>query len=383
MDLDLTPEQSLLKDTVDRLIADRYGFDARRRIAATPEGWSADLWAHYAELGLLGLPFAERHGGFGGGPIESMIVMEAFGRGLVLEPYFASVILGGGLIDAAADEARQQAILPQVAAGRLKLAFAQMEAQAGHDLAEVATLARRDGDGWIVDGAKTLVLHGQAADRLIVSARTAGARNDRWGIGLFLVDAAAPGIARHGYATQDGLRAADIVFDGVPAERLDAGDAFAAIEAVAQQAIAALCAEAVGVMSAAFALTIDYLKTRRQFGQTIGAFQALQHRAADMYVLVEQARGMALLAATALSDDDPMQRWRSIAAAKAYIGQAGRRLGQEAVQLHGGIGMTMEYAVGHYFKRLTVIDLLFGDADMHLAEVGRLGGLIGGERDAL
>ncbi|MBU6499333.1 MAG: acyl-CoA dehydrogenase family protein, partial [Rhodospirillales bacterium] len=218
MDFDLSDDQRLLKDSVDRLIADRYDFESRRRHAREPDGWSREVWAQYAELGLLGLPFAEAHGGFGGGPVETMLVMEAFGRGLVLEPYLATVVLGGGLVRHAGSAAQQEALLPAVASGTMKLAFAQVERHSRHDLADVSTTAVRDGAGWTLNGEKSVVLHGDVADKLLVTARTAGARQDAAGIGLFLVDGKAAGMTRRGYATQDGLRAAEISFDNVRAE---------------------------------------------------------------------------------------------------------------------------------------------------------------------
>jgi pimeloyl-CoA dehydrogenase small subunit len=384
MDFDLNEEQRLLKQSVDRLIADHYDFAKRSRYSAEPEGWSAQMWSRYAEMGLLGLPFAEADGGFGGGPVETMIVMEALGRGLVLEPYFATVVLCGALLRHAATDAQRAPWVSSIADGTNRLAFAQVERQSRYVLADVSTRARPTSQGWSVDGAKSVVVHGDAAHALLVSARVAGDQRDRNGIGLFLVDAGAPGVVRRAYPTQDGQRAAEIIFENAPAIALgDPGTAIHAIEHAVDEAIAGLCAEAVGAMAASLDLTVAYLKTRRQFGRAIGEFQALQHRAVDMYVLVEQARSMALLATMAANERDATSRRATISAAKAFIGRASRRLGQEAVQLHGGIGMTMEYSIGHYFKRLTMIDLMFGDADSHVAEVARLGGLIEDRRDPL
>ncbi|MEJ0015471.1 MAG: acyl-CoA dehydrogenase family protein [Acetobacteraceae bacterium] len=378
MDFDLTDEQRLLKDSVDRLVADQYQFEQRKKYAAEPGGWSTAVWRQLAELGLLGLPFAEAHGGFGGGAVETMIVMEAFGRGLVLEPYFATVILGGGLLRRAGSAGQQQALLPLVAQGTLKLAFAHVERQSRYDLADVATTARQDGGAWLLDGAKSVVLHGDCADRLLVTARVAGGRRDRAGIGLFLVEAGAPGVSRRGYPTQDGLRAAEVTLTGARGEAVGtAGEALPAIEHVVDEAIAALCAEAVGTMQVMHETTLEYLKTRQQFGRPIGQFQVLQHRSVDMLVALEQARSMAMFAAVMAAEEDVTERRRAIAAAKVQIGRSGRHIGQEAVQLHGGIGMTMEYKVGHYFKRMTMLDKLFGDADVHLETLARLGGLFG------
>lgn len=376
MDFDLTDEQRLLKESVDRLILDQYQFQQRKQYMAEPAGYSAAMWARFAEQGLLGLPFAEAQGGFGGGAVETMIVMEAFGRGLVVEPYFATVILGGGLLRRAADAALLAAMVPDITAGKLKLAFAHVERHSRYDLANVTTTAQRDGSGYLLNGAKSVVLHGDAADRILLTARVAGGQFERDGIGLFLVDAAAPGLTRRGYPTQDGLRAAELTLDKVHATALSE-DALPLIEHAVDEAIAALCAEAVGTMQAMQDLTLEYLKTRKQFGRPIGSFQVLQHRSVDMLVALEQARSMAMFAAVMAAEENPVERRRAIAAAKSQIGRSGRHIGQEAIQLHGGIGMTMEYSVGHYFKRMTTIDQLYGDADQHLASLARLGGLFG------
>ncbi len=380
MDFELSEEQRLLKESVQRLLADRYGFEARQRYMAEPEGWSRQVWRQYAELGLLGLPFEEKYGGFGGGPVETMIVMEAFGRALALEPLFATVILGGGLIRLGGSAAQQQALLPKIADGSLLLAFGHVERQSRFDLFDVATTAKKDGAGYVLDGAKSVVLHGDTADKLIVSARVAGARRDKSGVGLFLVDAKANGMSRRGYPTVDGLRAAEIQLsnvrvgaDGVIGE---AGNALPLIERAVDIAIAALSAEAVGAMAAMHELTVEYLKTRKQFGVPIGAFQVLQHRAVDMFVALEQARSMAYFATMMAEETNAIERRKAISAAKVQIGRSVKLVGQQAIQLHGGIGMTMEYKVGHYFKRATMIDTLYGDADHHLAELARLGGLV-------
>ncbi len=380
MDFAFNDEQRLLKQSVERLMADRYGFEARQRFMKEPAGWSRELWRSYAELGLLGLPFEEQHGGIGGGPVETMIVMEAFGRALALEPFLATVVLGGGLLRLGADAAMRAALMGRIAAGEVMLAFAHAERQSRYDLADVATTARRDGAHYVLDGAKSLVIHGDCADKLIVSARLAGERRDRDGIGLFVVDADAAGVSRRAYPTVDGLRAAEVALSGVRvgADRVigEPGKAFPLIAKVVDGAIAALAAEAVGAMAAMHEITVEYLKTRKQFGVPIGNFQVLQHRAAEMLIALEQARSMALLATMMADEPDATERRKAISAAKVQIGRSGRFVGQQAIQLHGGIGMTMEYKVGHYFKRLTTIDTMFGDADHHLAELARLGGLI-------
>ena len=334
------------------------------------------MWGQFAEMGLLGLPFAETVGGFGGGPVETMIVMETFGRGLVLEPFFATVVLGGGLLRRAGSAALQAALIPQVTAGKLKLAFAHVERQSRYNLADVSTTARKSGSGYVLDGAKSVVLHGDCADKIFVTARIAGERRDRDGIGLFLVDAASPGVTRRGYPTQDGLRAAEISLAGVQADAVSE-NALPVIEHVIDEAIAALCAEAVGTMQVMHDSTQDYLKTRKQFGRPIGSFQVLQHRSVDMLVALEGARSMAMFAAVTASDENPIERRKSISAAKVQIGRSGKHVGQEAIQLHGGIGMTQEYSVGHFFKRMTMIEQMYGSADDHLAILARLGGLFG------
>ncbi|MDB5590518.1 acyl-CoA dehydrogenase family protein [Enterovirga sp.] len=379
MDFDLTDEQRLLKDSVERLIADRYDFESRKRFQAEPDGWSRANWAQFAELGLLAVPFAEEHGGMAGGPVETMIVMEAFGRGLVVEPYLATVVLGGGLLRHAASEEQRAELLPRLVAGELTLAFAHVERGSRYDLADVETRARRDGDGWVLSGEKGVVLHGDSADKLVVTARVSGERRDRSGIGLFLVDGAAAGVSRRGYPTQDGARAAEISLENVRAEAVlgDPEGGLGPAERVVDEAIAALCAEAVGLMGEMQDLTVEYIKTRKQFGQPIGSFQALQHRAADMVVASEQARSMTYFATMMSAADDPAERARSVSAAKVQICRSGRSVGQSAVQMHGGVGVTMEYRVGHYFKRMTAIETLFGDADFHLARLAESGGLFG------
>ncbi len=380
MDFELSEEQRLLKDSVERLIADRYGFEARKGYMQEPGGFSRELWRTYAELGLLGLGFDERHGGSGGGPIETMIVAEAFGRALALEPFLATVVLAGGLLRHAGNEDQRSALVPKIAAGELILAFAHCERQARYDLADIATTARRDGAAFVIDGTKSLVLHGDSADKIIVSARLAGDRREREGIGLFLIDAQSPDLTRRGYQTVDGLRAAEISLAQVRVDPDAAigepGAALPVIERVVDAALAALAAEAVGAMQAMHELTVDYLKTRRQFGVPIGNFQVLQHRAADMLIALEQARSMAMLATMMADEPDAVERHKAIAAAKVQIGRSGRLIAHGAVQLHGGIGMTTEYKVGHYFKRVTAIDALFGDADHHLVALARTDGLV-------
>ncbi|WFU62612.1 acyl-CoA dehydrogenase family protein [Bradyrhizobium brasilense] len=381
MDLDLSEEQRLLKDGVDRLMREHYSFEDRRKYRTERLGFSEAMWARYARLGLLGLPFPEADGGLGAGAVETMIVMEAFGKGLILEPYFATVVLAGGILRHGANEAQKANLIPAITEGRMKLAFAYTEPQSRYDLFDVETRAKKDGNGWVLNGTKGLVLHGDVADKIIVSARTAGSTRERDGIGLFLVDANAPGLMRRGYPTQDGLRAAEISLKNVRIAAADViGDpacAFPIISRVADEAVAALCAEAVGCFAEMHSVTVNYLKTRKQFGTTIGSFQVLQHRAVDMFVELEQSRSMSMFATMMAGESNVIERERALSAAKAQIGQSSKALGRQAIQLHGGIGMTMEYSIGHYFKHVTMIDMLLGDTDHHLQRLASLGGLFG------
>ncbi len=377
MDFDLSEEQRLLNESLDRLIGDRYAFEQRKSYAQSPEGWSRELWAQFGELGLLGLPFEERHGGSAGGPVETMIAMEAFGRALALEPYLATVVLGGGFLRHGGSAEQRADLVPQIADGSLTFAFAHTERQSRYDLNDIETRAVRDGTGWVIDGEKGVVLHGDTADKLIITARVGGGRRDSNGIAAFVVDGKAAGVARRGYPTQDGLRAAEVTLANVrvgPEGVLgEPGKALPLVERVVDEGIAALCAEAVGAMAVMHELTIEYLKTRRQFGREIGSFQILQHRAVDMLIALEQARSMAMFATMMATQDNAAERRNAVAAAKVQIGRSGKFIGQQAIQLHGGIGMTMEYKVGHYFKRVTMIDTMFGDADHHLRQLARRG----------
>src|SRR5271157_1813746 len=379
MDFELSGEQRMLRDNVARLMKDRYAFEARKGYGASAHGWSEALWREYADMGLLGAPFAEDDGGYGGGPVETMIVMEEFGKALALEPYLQTVVLCGALIKHGASPERRAELIGKLAAGELRLAFAQAERQSGYDLHDVALSARKDGGAFVLNGEKGLVGQGDSADKLIVSARIAGGRRDRDGIGLFLVDADAPGVTRRGYPTQDGQRGAEIAFADVRVEPQDVvghpEGALPIIEQAVDETIAALSAEAVGAMSEALAMTVEYMKTRKQFGVAIGSFQALQHRASDMTVALEQARSLMYLATMSAGEEDPGERAKAISAAKAQIGRSAKFIGQQAVQIHGGIGMTYEYKVGHLFKRLTMIDAAYGDADLHVRKLADRGSL--------
>ena len=364
MNFNYTEEQLALQDTLRRFIAKDYAFEHRRALAKSADGFDREAWKTFADFGILALPFHEDFGGLNGTAVDTMLVMEMLGRGLALEPYVSTVVLCGGLIRDAGSAAQKEALLPAIAGGELMLALAHHEPGGRYEIDRVATTATPTGSGWQLDGAKAVVLGAPSADKLIVSAR------DGKGLSLFLVDTKAPGVTLRAYPTQDGARAADIklakVAVGADALIGTAGNALPVIERALDYANAALCAEAVGVMSALNEVTLEYLKTRKQFGVPIGNFQALQHRMADMVIATEQARSMATLAAVRADSSDAAERSRAVAAAKAYVSQSARLVGQQAVQLHGGMGVVDELNVSHYFKRLTMIGLTFGDADYHL-----------------
>ena len=370
MDLDLTDEQKLLGQTVDDLLEKRYQANTRLQLLRSEQGWSRELWQQYAELGLLGLPFDEQYGGHGMGFAELAVVMESFGKALVLEPFIPTVLLGGALVARAGSPEQKQAILPAVASGELLLAFAFTEPESRWSLTDLHTTATQTDGGWRLTGHKIAVIGGDSADRLVVTALTSNGE-----VGLFLVDAG--DVQRSAHPMQDGTRGADIRLADAPAQALgEPAEAPGVIEAVLDVATAALCAEAVGAMDRMLWMTVEYLKTRVQFGRPIAVFQTLQHRAANMYVSLEQARSLALLAKLAVDADDVAQRRRTIRAAKIGVDAAARHVGQEAIQLHGGIGMTMEYPVGHYFKRTTVLAKTFADTDLLVEQVGADGGLV-------
>ncbi|HEY0490209.1 MAG TPA: acyl-CoA dehydrogenase family protein [Telluria sp.] len=367
MDFNFKEEQQQFADALKRWIGKDYSFEARKKIIHSESGVSDTAWATLAELGMTALPVPEEQGGFSGTAVDMFVVMQEIGRGLVVEPYLATVLgaeflkLGGG----------HAGLLEQVASGELKLACALGEKQSRHDLSDIATTASENGDSYTINGRKTVVIHGAQAGSLIVSARTSGAQRGTEGVSLFVVPANSSGVTVTGYRTLDGLRAADIVFDNVqaPLSALvgSAGAGWDILDAAADYGAGLLCAEALGAMEAIFAATLEYLKTRNQFGAPIGKFQALQHRMADMYIHLEQARSMALLAAVKLGSGDANERRRVVSAAKFRVGQAAKFVGQQAVQLHGGMGVTDELPAAHHFKRLSMIELSLGDSDHHLA----------------
>jgi alkylation response protein AidB-like acyl-CoA dehydrogenase len=371
MEFNYSEEQLALQDTLQRFISRDYDFDKRRKFSASTLGFSAESWTQYAELGLLALPFPDEFGGLGGNAVDVMLVMEQFGQGLLLEPYLSTVVTCGSLIRDAASQAMKQELLPKIADGSIKLALAGYEAAGRYDLSYVACKAEQSAGKWQLSGRKTVVLDGASANYFLVSARSSGKVADRDGISLFLVPSDTKGLTVSPYATQSGARAADLLLENVTlgSDALIgvAAQALPVIERAVDYAIAALCAEALGIMNALNKATLEYLKSRKQFGVAIGTFQALKHKMADMLIATEQARSMAIIAAVQADSQDATERRRAISAAKAYIGQAGRLVGQHAVQMHGGMGVVDELIVSHYFKRLTMIDLSLGDADYHLA----------------
>ena len=368
MDFGLSDDRRMVKDTIERFVRERYPIETRHSHAALDGGFNRATWQEFAELGLIGALLPEDAGGFGGTGEDILVVMEALGRGLVVEPFLATAVLGATPLVLAGTTA-QRAILEDVIAGGTLLTFAHGEPEGRYALAGVATTAERAGSNWVLRGQKAVVLNGDTADQLIVSARVEGAPGDAAGLALFLIDAAADGVTRRGYATVDGGRAAEIGLDGVEvgddAALGTPGDAYPVIERTIGRGVLALCAEALGLMEVCRDLTLDYLKTRRQFGRELGAFQALQHRMVDLCLEIEQARSATMLAAARL-EGQGRERERALSAAKNLIGRAGRLVAEESIQLHGGIGMTWEYALPHFAKRLVMIDHQLGDADFHL-----------------
>ena len=366
MDFTFKEEQQQFADALRRWIARDYGFDVRQRIVHSATGVSDVAWDTLVELGMTALPVPEEQGGFSGSAVDMLVVMQELGRGLVVEPYWATVV-GAQFLKLAGGK---EVLLERIANGHLKLACALTEKHSRHDLNDVTTMATVNGEGYLIDGTKTVVIHGGQAGAFVVSARSSGAQRDCHGISLFVVPADADGVTVRDYRTIDGLRAATVSFANValpPVALLGkAGAGWDVLDAAADYGATLLCAEAVGAMDAIFAATLDYLKTRQQFGAPIGKFQALQHRMADMFIHLEQARSMAMLAAVKVSSESAEERRRTVSAAKARVGQAAKFVGQQAVQLHGGMGVTDELPAAHHFKRLTMIDLTLGDVDHHL-----------------
>lgn len=376
MDFSLSEEQTLLQDSVVKFIQNDYSFEQRAKLVESDLGFSQGHWQLFAEQGWLAMFFAEANGGLDASPSYLMLMMEQFGRGLVVEPYLATVVLAGGLLRTLGSAVQKEAYVPGIIAGSKQAAFAYAEPQGRFNLADLVTTAKADGSGWLLNGHKAVVLGGPTADVFVVSARTSGDQRSQAGISLFLVDKNTEGLTTRDYPTTDGRRASEVTLEGIKlgAQALlgkqDA--AFGAIEQVIDEAILAIGAEAVGCMEVLYKNTVEYCKTRVQFGQPIGKFQVLQHRMVDMFMAYEQTKSLMYMAAVRLDAGYNDLSRKAVSAFKVQVGNAGRFVGQSAVQLHGGMGMTEELNIGHYFKRLTVIETLFGNADYHLKRFGTL-----------
>ncbi len=376
MDFAFSEEQTLLRNSVQKFVQNGYSFDTRRAIVRSEAGWKRENWKQIAELGLLGAPFSEEQGGLGGGPIETMIIMEEFGRGLVVEPYLGTVVLAGGFLRHGGSKAQHAQFIPEIVEGKRVFAFAFAEPQGRYNLADLQVTAKKSGSGYTLNGHKAVVVGAPWADTLVVTARTAGAQRDENGVSVFVVDKKAKGVGTRDYPTVDGLRASEVTFENVSvgADALvgQADNGLKLIEQVTDEGIAALSAEAIGAMKVLNDTTVEYCKTRKQFGVPIGKFQVLQHRMVDMFMNYEQSVSITYMVTLKLGESE-LERKKAASAAKVQIGKAGRFIGQNAVQLHGGMGMTDELNVGHYFKRLTMIDTMFGNVDHHLKRYASLG----------
>ncbi len=368
MDFSYSEEQQMLQDSVSRFINKDYDFDSRWQITDSPKGYSDGHWKLFAELGWLMVPFSEEQGGLGGSAVDLIVVMEEFGKGMVVEPFIATAVMAGGLIAEAGSDKQKKALLEPLMDGELQLAFAFTEPQSRFNLADVKCHAQRQGNEWLLSGHKSVVLNGPSADKIIVAARTSGEQRDSTGISLFIIDTKQNGIVNKSYETVDGHRASDLWLDKVvvaDAELLgELDNALPVIQKVIDKATLAICAEAVGAMEVSYKKTVEYAKIRKQFGREIATFQALQHRMAKMFIEHEQAKSILLMAALNL-DDQGGYNPKVVSAAKSRIGKAARLIGQEAVQIHGGIGCTDELDIGHFFKRLTTVQYMFGSTDYH------------------
>lgn len=376
MDFDFTDEQKMMRDGLSRLIAQKYTFEDRHKAVASKAGWRPDLWGEFAEMGLMMAPLPEEMGGLGGDAIDAMIIMEEFGKGLVIEPYLQSVVCAGSLIKNAGNSDQKAELGEKITSGEAIFAPALYEAEGRFNPAYVGASAKKTGTDYVLNGNKAVVFGGPMADSFIVSARTSGATNDENGISLFVVNKGQNGVTTQDYTTVDGLQASELFLEDVAISEANVlgaiGGAYPHIELMRDEAIAAICAEAVGLMSVANAQTIEYAKTRKQFGVAISSFQVLQHAMVNMLIALEEAKSMALLAAIECAGDDAKARAKACAAAKVKIGQSGRIVGQNAIQIHGGMGMTNELAISHYFKRLTMIDAQFGNVDYHMRRYGEM-----------
>jgi len=369
VDFNLTEEQDMVRDGLARMVREQYDWETRRAAIASEQGWRPEIWSQLAELGILGMSFSEEDGGFGGGAVDAMIVMEEFGKGLVVEPFVPTVVCAGGFLKHAGTAAQKEEHIGGIVDGSRVFAFAHAEPRGRYDYADLETTAKKEGDGYVVNGHKAVVIGAPWASHLIVTARTSGERRDRDGVSVFVIGKDAAGVVTRDYETVDGRRASEVYFENaaIPADALigEEGAALPLIERVTDEAIAAHCAEACGAMKVAHAMTLEYSKQRKQFGVPIGKFQVLQHRMVDMYTAYEQSVSLTYLATLRL-DAEETERKRAVSAAKVGVGQAARLIGQEAVQIHGGNGVTDEYAIGHYFKRLTIFESEFGDVDHHM-----------------
>ncbi|MFT3724783.1 MAG: acyl-CoA dehydrogenase [Hyphomonadaceae bacterium] len=369
MDFSFTSEQDMLRDTVARLVREQYDFETRRKVAKSETGWRPQMWAQFAELGLLGASFSEAEGGFGGGPVEAMIISEEFGKGLVIEPYLQTVVIGGNFLRHGGSAAQKEEHIAGLIGGETIFAFAYSEPKSRYDLNDVSTTAKKDGAGYTLNGHKAVVIGAPFATHLIVTARTSGAQRDKSGITTFIVPKSTKGVTTRDYPTVDGLRASEVLFENVsvPASAVvgQVDNALPLIENVVDNAIAAVCAEAVGCMKVLNEATITYAKQRKQFGQPIANFQVLQHRMVDMFMACEQAISMTYMVTLKLDEADKARKLAA-SGAKVQIGKAGKLVSQDAVQIHGGMGMTDELNVGHFFKRVTMIESQFGNTDWHL-----------------
>ena len=376
MDFSFSEEQTLLQDSIERFIQKDYPFAARQKVIKDAIGYSAAHWQTFAELGWLGMPFPEDDGGFGGRSIDSMIMWEQFGRGLVVEPFLATVVLAGGAIKIGGNEQQRAAHLPGIIDGSTQAALAYAEPQGRFNLADLTTTAVKDGDDYVLNGYKAVVLNGPAADLMVVSARTSGEQRDQDGVSLFIVATDAQGLTRRDYPTVDAFRASEVTLKDVKVRNAallgEAGAGLPVLQQAIDEGTLAVGSEAVGCMEVLYKNTVEYCKTREQFGQPIGKFQVLQHRMVDMFMEHEQAKSLMFMAAMRLDEGYDEQAQKAVSAFKVQVGKSGRFVGQNAVQLHGGMGMTDELNIGHYFKRLTMIDTLFGNVDFHLKRFGSL-----------
>ena len=369
MDFTFNEEQTLIQDQVDQFVQKEYDWETRQSLSNSDLGFGEDNWKKFAELGWLGISVSEESGGFGGSAIESMLIMEAFGKGLVVEPFLETMIMSGGILDNHGSDQQKSSILEPAIAGEMQLALAYAEPQSRFNLSDVVTEAKEEGENFILNGYKSVVMNGPSADKIIVSARTSGSQMEEEGISLFIVDAASEGLNRTNYKTVDGKRASDITIENLSVSKENIigpiNSGFAILDSAIDTAILAISAEAVGAMEVLYKTTVEYTKTREQFGTAIGKFQVLQHRMVDMFMEYEQCKSL-LYMATMKHEEGSADAKKAISGLKYQVGKAGKFIGQQAVQLHGGMGVTDELNVGHYFKRLTTVGTIFGNTDYHL-----------------